>query len=404
MEGLTVTRFPPAANDDVAPANVIRLAATPFLWRDSSLIPPRDFLFGSHFIRQFVSGTAAPGGTGKSFLIQAEALSMVSGVSFLGINSDYANLRVWYWNLEDPADEIERRFAAAAQHHAIAPEACGDRLFVNSGRDTPLVLATKVREQLVIAEPVVSDLITEIRAKHIDVIIIDPFISSHAVPENDNSAIDAVVKLWGRVAGEGNCAVELVHHTKKMGGESMSDESFRGAKSLVDGLRSARVLHPMTEKDSVNLAVGDERRRFFYVMAEKQNLAPPADKRDWFRLESVNLANGDNVASVEPWQAPNPFDDVSATHLEAVRLRFRTENHKQSDQAQEWGGYVVAEILGLDVGSPQRSALRTMQQKGNRAKVKRILQTWEANGTIGVEMRNDPKRREDKPYYYVPKK
>ena len=94
LEGLTVTRFLPAANDDVAPVNIIRLAATPFLWRDSALIPPRDFLFGTHFIRQFVSGTAAPGGTGKSFLIQGEALSMVSGVPSQA-KENWQRLRMW---------------------------------------------------------------------------------------------------------------------------------------------------------------------------------------------------------------------------------------------------------------------------------------------------------------------
>lgn len=370
------------------------ISAKPFVWRDASAIPARDFLFGVHYIREFVSGTAAPGGTGKSFLAQGEALSMASGQAFLGISChDYgAGLNVWYWNLEDPHVEIERRFVAAALHHGIDTKQLEGRLYVNSGRDTPLVIASKVKDQVSIAAPVVEGLIDELRAKKIDVIIIDPFISSHAVPENDNAAIDAVVKSWGRIASQARCSVELVHHTKKMGGEAMTEESFRGAKSLVDGLRSGRVLHRMSEQDAVNLGIVDERRRYFYTMAEKQSLAPPAADRTWFRLSSLELINGDNVGVVEPWHPPNAFDGVTVSDLEAVQKLFRAGNYRESDQSTEWGGYAVADVLSIDVGPGLKAKERSPAQSAARAKVKQILRTWMANGQVATEERPDAKR------------
>ena len=69
-----------------------------------------------------------------------------------------------------------------------------------------------------IVRPVVDALVAEIIDKQIDVLIIDPFVSCHELPENDNTAQDMVVKEWGRVADRGNCAVHLVDHTRKMGG------------------------------------------------------------------------------------------------------------------------------------------------------------------------------------------
>jgi hypothetical protein len=48
--------------------------ATPFRWVDPSTIPRREWLYGSHYIRRFVSVTVAPGGAGKSSLAIAEAL------------------------------------------------------------------------------------------------------------------------------------------------------------------------------------------------------------------------------------------------------------------------------------------------------------------------------------------
>ncbi len=373
--------------------------AKPFEWRDPAKIPPRDFLYGTHYARTFVSATAAPGGTGKSAHAKAEALAMLTGRTLLGVEPRYPSLNVWYWNLEDPLDEIERGFAAVRMHHRV--QGIAGQLFVNSGRETPLVIGSKVRDQAVIAEPVVEALVTEIVGKAIDVIIVDPFISSHEVPENDNGGIDKIVKAWGRVAGNGNCAVELIHHTKKMGGEAMSEESFRGAKSFVDGLRSGRVLHRMSEADAGTMGVAQERKRYFYTMPEKQSLAPPAEERAWFRLASVEIGNGDNVGAVEAWQPPNPFDDVSADDLAKVQDLLRPGTYRQSDQADDWGGYAVATVLGLDAGSGLKAAQRNAAQKAARGKIKHLLRTWEMNGAISVEVLPDSKRM-PRAFYCVP--
>ena len=44
------------------------IRATPFAWVDPASIPPRQFLYGNHLIRQFLSTTIAHGGSGKSAL------------------------------------------------------------------------------------------------------------------------------------------------------------------------------------------------------------------------------------------------------------------------------------------------------------------------------------------------
>ena len=42
-----------------------KLAATPFTWRDESLIPPRKWLYGRHLLRKFLSVDVAAGGVGE---------------------------------------------------------------------------------------------------------------------------------------------------------------------------------------------------------------------------------------------------------------------------------------------------------------------------------------------------
>lgn len=378
-------------------ASQLRITAAPFVWREPADIPPRRWLFGGHYIRGYVTGTVAPGGMGKTSVVQTEALSMVTGRDLLGIKPDLASLKAWIWNLEDPTEEVERRFAASVVHHGINPHDLAGRLFVNSGRDTPLVIARKVKDAITVAEPVIDALVAEIDANGIDVLIIDPFVSSHGLPENDNAAIDAAVKAWGRVAGRGNCSIELVHHSRKLNGDAISADSARGGSAFVDGCRAVRVINRMSEDEATRLGV-DEARRFFFMLADKQNMAPPADKRDWYQLVSVPLANGDNVAAVDKWTPPNPFDDVTPDHLRRVQSLFASSDYRESEQSPEWGGIAVATVLDLDAGAGRKASERTGQQKAARAKIKRILLTWQDTGAITLETRLDSKRNERRFY------
>lgn len=175
------------------------IKATPFVWRDPATLARREWLYGRHLIRRFVSVTVAPGGVGKSSLTICEALAMTSGRSLLG-DSVSGTLSVWVLNLEDPRDELERRVSATMIHHGIDQEALGGRLYLDSGRERGICTATQARDGVTINDSEVAGIIAEIKARQIDVLIVDPFVSSHRVNENDNGAIDLVAKEWGRVA------------------------------------------------------------------------------------------------------------------------------------------------------------------------------------------------------------
>ncbi|WP_349628622.1 AAA family ATPase [Bradyrhizobium sp. JYMT SZCCT0180] len=126
-------------------------------------------------MRKFVTATISPGGVGKSSLIAAEALAQVSGRDLLGVSLSQ-RLRVWLWNLEDPQEETERKIQAAALHYRLAPEDIDGRLFVDSGRNQPLVIATTARAGAMIIRPIVDALTAEVIDRRIDALIIDPFI------------------------------------------------------------------------------------------------------------------------------------------------------------------------------------------------------------------------------------
>ena len=127
------------------------IVATPYTWTEPEKIPPREFLYGRRLIRKYATATIAPGGVGKTALEVAEVLSMVSGRPLLSVRT--SQLRVWLWSLEDPREEMVRRIQATAKHYGLTQEDIGDRLFLDSGREQPLVIADMQRMEWSSAAP-----------------------------------------------------------------------------------------------------------------------------------------------------------------------------------------------------------------------------------------------------------
>lgn len=307
-----------SSEGETAPASGL-VKATPFVWRPTSAIPKREWLYGKHLLRKFVSLDVAAGGVGKSSLKIGELLAMASGRDLYGKDLPEGALNTWMWNLEDPHEEIERRIHATAQRFRIAPEEFGDRLHVDSGRDQPLVIATETPNGAMIARPVVDALIAEMIARKIDVLIIDPFISSHAVSENDNNAIDLVAREWNIIAERTGAAVNLVHHVRKGNGVEATADSARGASSLIGKARSVQVYNRMTKEEGETLGVEETDRKFFFrVDNDKANLAPP-EAGDWYRMNNQDLENGDSVGVACSWTPPDLFEGITSSHLYRVQ-------------------------------------------------------------------------------------
>jgi AAA domain len=96
-------------DDDRMPPPLIRaalstgLVPTPYLWGDPASTPRRQWLYKPSYIRQFVSALFATTGAGKSSLVLVEAMAMACGKALLGVTPEQ-QLKVWYWNGEDPPD------------------------------------------------------------------------------------------------------------------------------------------------------------------------------------------------------------------------------------------------------------------------------------------------------------
>jgi hypothetical protein len=97
--------------------------------RDAVTIPPRQFLFGKHYVRGAVSSTIGAGGRAKTTLSCEGAVSMAVGRDLMtGEPLKSGPLRVWMLNGEEVQDEIDRRICGTIQHYGITKADLGDRL------------------------------------------------------------------------------------------------------------------------------------------------------------------------------------------------------------------------------------------------------------------------------------
>ncbi|MFS0736949.1 AAA family ATPase [Sphingomonas sp. 1P06PA] len=363
--------------------------ASPFVWRDPATVPKREWIYGKHLLRKFVSVDVAAGGVGKSSLKIGEALAMASGRDLYAQGLHGGPHTVWLYNLEDPTEETERRIYATADRFKLEPQVFGQRLYVDSGRDQRCVIAEETQGGVQVVRPVVDAIIAEILDRKIDVLIIDPFVSSHAVSENDNMAIDVVVKEWARIADVCNCSINLVHHVRKQNGSEATADSARGASSLIGAARSVMVFNRMSKEEAEKVQVAEDEARFYFrVDNDKANLAPPGSTT-WYRMNNVDLPNGDSVGVACPWTAPDVFEGISVHDLIRVQKAVGAGEWRENSQALAWVGKPVSEALGLD-----------LNDRKQRSRVAALIKAWVREGALEIVEMEDSKRNK-RPFVVV---
>lgn len=368
---------------------VTRIRPTPFVFADPASIPPRPWLQGKYLARGYVSATIAPGAVGKSTHSMAEGVAMAAGRRLL-TDTPHQPLNVWIWNGEDDPDELRRRVTAVMLHFDVRPEEIAGRLYMDSGRDTPIRLGSTKSGEILIAIPVVDRLEQVIRENRIDVCIIDPFVSVHSLPENDNGAMDAVVKTFAGIAHRTGCAFDLIHHSRKLNGTEADIDSARGGSAIAAAVRSARVLNPMSADVAKQYGIPvEERRQYVRVDDAKANLAP-AGKARWFKLIGVPLGNRtedreeDWVAVPEAWTPPDMLEGVTAADLLAVQQAIHNKGHRENPQAAEWVGFAVGRELGLNASADP-----------DKHKIKALLRAWIGSGALVVGKVKDSRAGRD---------
>lgn len=296
----SVARYSPStaevASDFLATEKVIAQKASTIHAKN---ITPRDWVQKGRFIAGFLSVLIAPGGAGKSNLSLLDAMSIALGKSLNGFEEPKA-AGVWVYNTEDPIDEIRRRILALCVTNQIKPSFL-ENLHITSGRDSPLIVAKAGRNGVVINSKAMDEMIQYIKDNKIRLLMVDPFVRSHEVNENDNMQIDKVAWVFQRIAERASCSVLLVHHSRKPGayGGGGDMNTARGASSLINAARIAHTLSPMEKSEAKSFGISPDRSAWFVRLeSAKANLSAPAASANWFEKVSVDLFNGDQVGAL----------------------------------------------------------------------------------------------------------
>ena len=280
----------------------------------------------------------------------------------------FQRCRVLILSFEDGPDELRRRVMAARLHHKIDRRELKDWLFMDALGMADGKLMTLDEKNRPVLGILAAKLERTIVERKIDIVMLDPFIKTHGVGENENTAIDGVAQILTDLAIKHDIAVDVPHHMAKGTADPGNANRGRGASALKDALRLVRTLTVMSAEEAKTFAVDDVERRTLVRMDDaKLNIAPAADAR-WFKLVGVPLGNGneqypngDNVQTVEVWTPPDPFVDMSLADINAILDEIEAglpDGERYSDaknvgeKRAAWG--VVIKHSGKDKGPAMR--------------------------------------------------
>ncbi len=283
---------------------------------DIDALPPRPWIAYRRLMRGQISGLVAPGGTGKTQLALQYALALAVGRGEwcgLDLKEPGRQIKTLFVSGEDSVTELRMRLGAAAIHFGLDEDAIEENIHVYSARDVPFSVIKKKHKYAPLEQTeALADMLAHIKAHGIEVLIVDPLADVHQAEESNNSEMIVVMQTWRAVAEATQCAVLLVHHTRKLTGASSEGyagnaDSGRGASAIVNATRISTTFYAMSEKDAKEWGV-DPAKRHFYLRQDdaKQNLALASPEADWFRRESLPLKSGESMGVLVPVKLRKP--------------------------------------------------------------------------------------------------
>lgn len=350
---------------------------------DGASIPTRSWIVPGLLMRSHLSVLVAPPGSGKSLFSVQMAIAAAVGIEWGGWRVREPQ-KVLLVNAEDDADEMRRRLYAAAEEMGVAQSDLAGRIFGARNPDNVVIAQSDAKTKVVHRTQLFDAMTSTIVENGIGVAVVDPFAETFVGDENSNSEVKWAAIAWREMARLTDCALMLVHHTRKYAGQMAGDpDASRGGGALIGTARIVSTMFTMSDEDAAALGVEAE-ERFRYVRFDdaKSNLTKISGRARWFEKVSVTLPNGsgeepaDEIGVLRPWTPPGAFDGVSSTQVNQILDRIRDgapdatgapsgEFYVMSDRSPRYVGQVAEIVLGVP-----------------RQQAKRVIETWRQTGLI----------------------
>ena len=367
--------------NEISPAEPAPFVLRPIGLLDPKKRPPRDWLVRHRLMRKHTTVTAAAPGVGKSTLSVEEAVSLASGMDFLGFGIDRPR-KVAVINNEETRDELERRIEASCTRFAVPFPSIAENLYLHSGVDAEKFVVARRGPNDTVAIDVRTQQLSEfLREAGIELLVIDPFVQVHTVSENVNEEIEQVMMALREISVRANCALHLVHHTRKppAGTAHQAGDIFavRGGGAIVGDAHFVFTLADMGQADGEVLGVADaDRKKFIRLDDAKGKVAPPSGAR-WFAREGVTMPYG-LIGEEVGVLVPRAFEQDQG----GVTTFLATQILKDIDQRWRDG-----KPLSGSPQSPRYAVPIMVQSHGLGARTaRRLLADWLINGMVVAEL------------------
>ena len=343
-------------------------------------IPRRQWLIPGFLLRRHVSVLVAPAGSGKSLLTLQVAMMGATQMTWGGWHPRQS-IKSLVVNSEDDGDEMRRRLYAASQLMACDMRELRSYIAFAETPESIIIARADSKTKTVVRTPMVESLVRTIIENNFDLMIVDPFAETFEGDENSNSELKWAAVLWREIARRTNCAVLLVHHTRKYGAEAGDPGAARGGSALIGVARIVSTLFGMTEAEAKAFAIDPEERGSYLRFDDaKANLTLVTFAARWFTKETITLPNaGDNdppdeVGALKPWRPPNPFDDLDVAIankiLDAIEFGVVDDDGKatgdpytlkKSGGGKRWAGHVIQDRMHCSDRDAQKVLTKWMK-------------------------------------------
>jgi hypothetical protein len=332
-------------------------APEPIAWSAQDLqvsfsdIPHRRWLYGTYLVRGEITILASPGGAGKTALAIGIAAEIAAGCEKLGERLWVkGNQKVLYISGEERRPELMRRICAFCRQHNISEHEI-DRLSMAAAEDPKVQTMSflQTREKTtVLDEDGLNSLGAALEGLRPDLVVLDPLVVFCGGGDMNGTVMSLVMRKLTALAARFDCAILVVHHTRKgrPGSDDPAEQAERisGAAATVNLARRAVMPLTMTDAEAKAYSIlPSERAKYFKLADVKSNIAPITAEANWYELATVELdnseppdyPNGDRVQAVKRAHLAN---QKAASPLDAERLDIRFELMKLIDRGLKVDG------------------------------------------------------------------
>ena len=200
-----------------------------------------------------VGVTNGPGGTGKTSLIESEAVHVVLGRPLYGCEV----LRpggVLYISQEDPREKMLYRLVRIIGEMNLSPgerERVGQSFYIEDLVDHRVRLVESDERGNLSRTDAADQLVDSYMGKGLSLVIVDPLIFFSAGERHMNDGAAELMLVGRRIARTLGCAVQFVHHCSIQTSRGKPDDQYAGrsAAAIADNARFVRNIYPYALAD-----------------------------------------------------------------------------------------------------------------------------------------------------------